>query len=288
MAQVAVTVAYPSMVFTSRRAPGTILALFTMKADGSHVAQLTFNPERDFRAEYSRDGSRIAFTSDRDGPGSILNFEVYTMLADGSNQTRLTFDPDFDDNPTWSPDGSKIAFASNRGGEEQGSIYVMDANGTNLVRLTTDHGQQPAWSPDGSKIAFTASRNSTGLLIWVMNADGSNQHPLTAPDALTNQGDGEPAWSPDGSKIAFTSRRHGGNPSGTHIYTANADGSNITEITHGILDANPAWSPEGSGMAFAASTGDPDEEIWIVNADGSAQMRLTSNAGVDLEPAWKP
>ncbi len=289
-AQVEVTVQYPSMVFTSHRTGSGVLSLYTMKADGSQVTQLTFNPERDFRAEYSRDGSHIAFTSDRDGPTPPLNFEIYSMNADGTGQTRLTSQAGFDDSPTWSQDGSKIAFASDRSGDPSPSarIWVMNADGTSPVQLTTDHGQQPAWSPDGSKIAFAASRNNTGLLIWVMDADGSNQHALTSPDTPANQGDLEPTWSPDGSKLAFTSRRNG--TGGLRLFTVNADGSNLTEITHtDVLDDTPSWSPEGSGLAYSSLDEDADQEIWIVNADGSARMRITHNVGgVDTDPSWKP
>jgi TolB protein len=121
-----------------------------------------------------------------------------------------------------------------------------------------------------------------------MNADGTNQHAVTSPDNPANQGDLFPAWSPDGTKIAFSSRRAG--DGGLRLYTINADGSNLTEITHGegIVDVDASWSPEGSGLAYSSSEGG-QTEIWIVNADGSARMRITNNPNfVDSEPSWKP
>jgi len=95
------------------------------------------------------DGSKIAFSSNRDG-----NHELYTMDPDGTNLVRLTDNAGDDESPDWSPDGSRIAFVSFR--ESNVDIYAMDPDGTDLVRLTT-HAQgdnNPAWSPDGSKIAF--------------------------------------------------------------------------------------------------------------------------------------
>ena len=95
--------------------------------------------------------------------------------------------------------GEKIAFASNRDGNFD--IYVMNADGTNPIRLTNNGGfdEDPSFSPDGSKIAFVSDRDSGNAEIYVMNADGSN---ITR---LTNSGvDFEPSFSPDGSKIAFT------------------------------------------------------------------------------------
>ena len=80
------------------------------------------------------DGTKLAFTSDRD-----LNREIYVMNAqDGSNQTRLTDNADSDEFPTWSPDGTKLAFTSDRDGNTE--IYVMNAqDGSNQTRLT-DNG----------------------------------------------------------------------------------------------------------------------------------------------------
>jgi hypothetical protein len=79
---------------------------------------------------WSSDGTRIAFTSSRDG-----NREIYIMDADGVNPVRLTASGSADAGPAWSPDGTKIAFWSERTGT--GDIYTMDSDGSNVVRLTT-------------------------------------------------------------------------------------------------------------------------------------------------------
>ena len=122
------------------------------------------------------DGTKIAFTSDRD-----LNREIYVMNAqDGSNQTRLTDDAYSDSLISWSPDGTKIAFTSDRDGNRE--IYVMNAqDGSNQTNLTIDPATDefPSWSPDGTKIAFTSDRDGNPEM-YVMNAqDGSNQTNLT-------------------------------------------------------------------------------------------------------------
>ena len=84
--------------------------------------------------------------------------------------------------PAWSPDGSKIAFVKTtyyNQGSNWGVIWVMNADGSNMVKLTDDTEKlnSPAWSPDGNKIVFVGPVNKSD--IWVMNADGSNKINLT-------------------------------------------------------------------------------------------------------------
>ena len=211
--------------------------IYVMNADGTNPTRITVNSANDSQPSWSPDGTKIAFVSDRDGNG-----EIYVMNADGSNQTRLTNNADFDFDPAWSPDGSKIAFTNTHDGLE---IYVMGANGSNPTRLTnnTSADSQPSWSPDGTKIAFTTQR--AGLpLVFVMNADGSNQVNITQSTTLDSA---DPEWSPDGTTIAFTSYNRVGQTNADEIFLMNADGSNIRRITTTTFDEHDlSWQPSGS------------------------------------------
>ena len=145
------------------------LEIFKMNADGSNQVRLTNNAFQDSLPSWSPDGSKIAFTSNRDG-----DFEIYVMNADGSNQTRLTNSPGEDAHPMWSPDGSKIVFHSRRSGNLD--IFVMNADGTGVTQLTNTPTFEffPVWSPDGTKITFTGNTiDTTNFNVYVMNADGS-------------------------------------------------------------------------------------------------------------------
>jgi Tol biopolymer transport system component len=215
---------------------------------GSRATRLTHHPEHnDFLPAWSPDGQHIAFTTYREENEDIyvMNFEDALQGDSGSQLTRLTTDLGDDWGPRWSPDGTRIAFThvddTNQDGyinaQDTGEIYVMNADGSELTRLTHNlvNDSFPAWSPDGTQIAFGTSRDANGE-VYVMNADGSGQTNLTNHSA----GDGAPTWSPDGRRIAFNSNRDGN----SEIYIMNADGSGQFPLTNNsVTDENPAWGP---------------------------------------------
>lgn len=171
--------------------------IFVMNADGSGLQQLTHNGADDVNPVWSPDGSQIAFQSYRDGQA-----EVYVMDANGLNEQRLTAHGSYDGEPTWSPDGSQLAFTSARTGTPY--IYVMNSDGTGISQRSSQPSVYPAWSPDGSQIAYSGDQDGDGWLeLWLMNADGSNQHMLYNPYEV--QADAwARGWSPDGREITFT------------------------------------------------------------------------------------
>ncbi len=174
------------IAFNSTRGGNPYSQVYVMNADGSGVTRLT--TEWGEYPAWSPDGSKIAFESRRDG-----NYEIYMMNADGSEQRNLTHNPADDDNAQWSPDGSKLVFDSERdstqtSGSQRGGtpspreIYVMNVDGSGVMRLTCNHGDTPAWSPDGTKIVFGSDSPTFGL--YVMNADGSGMTQLTSGELL--------------------------------------------------------------------------------------------------------
>lgn len=174
-----------------------------------------------------------------------------------------------------------IAYFSNQGANAD--IWVMDSDGSDGVRLTTDPTADwdPDWSPDGSTLTFEAWRDGNAE-IYLMNSDGSNQRNITNNEAE----DSHPDWSPDGSRIVFCSNRHdpGGN---LDIYVMNADGSGAVDLTNdSSYDWYPAWSPDGSKIAFGSNrTG--QFQIYVMHADGTNTVQLTQD-GENQQPAWSP
>ena len=230
-----------------------------------------------------RAGYKIAFVSERDGRP-----QIYVMNEDGSCQTRLTASKNADLEPVWSPDGSRIAFKSLRDGDWE--IYVMNSDGSSQTRLTHSPAieKNVAWSPDGSRILFVVQVREivpfqeNGLWeLHVINADGTGQTRLTHSISSL-----EAAWSPDGSRIAFA-----GSPSirdaySLHaIWVISADGSGLYRVAWG---ASPAWSPDGGRIAFSLTGVDDNEDIYVINSNGSGPTRVTSHPGFDRWPVWSP
>lgn len=280
--------------------------IYTANPDGSGVTKLTGDPPLPGGVPvyygsptWSPDGSKIAFTSSRDG-----TLDIYTMNADGSGVTRLTNDPANEGELSWSPDSTRIVFTSypmRQPGplpSDGPNIYVMKADGSNITRLTsgaTPTGN-PTWSPDGSKIAFRSFRDGSTSNIYVMNADGSDQRKLIDTEGAN---DSEPAWSPDGAKIAFVVSRIAV-ASNAEIHVASANGSGATRLTDSAtVNYKPVWSPDGtkivftrvtnfsfSGDGFAVSGIGP--MLYTMNADGSDQKQLNVGLLMSDEPDWGP
>jgi Tol biopolymer transport system component len=263
--------------------------IYAVDVRGGNLDQLTTSFAFDDWGAWSPDTFKIVYMSNRIPDTTFApRFQIYVMNSDGSNVSQLTFpdlardtaghviDTTSNFHPAWSPDGTKIAFGSTR--DSNPEIYVMDPNGSNVVRLTNNAAEdgQPAWSPDGSKIAFVSNRDGNAE-IYVMNAaNGSGLVNLT-----NNAGsDLAPAWSPDGAKIAFQSNRE----TDFAVWVMNADGSNPARLTSPSPPSGaPNWSPDGTRIAY-----EQDGDLWVMNVDGSRQIQITSGTRSDGLPRWRP
>jgi TolB protein len=265
--------------------------VFIMDRDGLNPINLTLNlaePPEDY--DYSLDhGSFPCWSPD----GSLLVYEylgwpasrLYLMNADGSGRRRLVQPEGLACyRPTFSTDGKRILFDARPFLDENtkgpGDIYIMDLDGGNLTKLTTDplDEEDACFSPDGKQIAYVKQQEMEfgykGEL-WVMDADGKNARRLTP---VSEDDVHHPAWSPDGTTLACTICK-GSAQSGDIGIVSVKDGrlTNLTENLDGD-EYGPFWTWDGSHILYA-TTDAPGLvlELWSIEPKASATPALLTN-----------
>jgi TolB protein len=230
----------------------------------------------------------------------LARLGVLCLLLSGCD-SRRGFDPE----PVPSAP-QKIAFSSNRD-DSHYEIYVMEADGTHVTRLTnnTVEDAAPLLSPDGSKITFRRATNPSS--VFVMNADGTHQVGLAPGEGAAWSPDGSKlalvtdslcvmnsdatgkrslgvgatfaAWKPDGSKIAYVSTGLGGQVQ-NEIYTIYPNGTGAVRVTvDGATKRSLDWSPDGTQMVYSAG-----QSVYVINADGTG----LSSPAAGRDARWSP
>jgi Tol biopolymer transport system component len=231
---------------------------------------------------FSADGKKIVFHKPvYENSEFTTGFEIFVENVDGSNLLSLTNKnyTDYDNFlphttstqsalPSFSPDGKKIVF-QRRDENQHSEIYVMNADGSGIVRLTQYYEDDtfPSFSPDGKKILF-----QRGSIISTMNTDGSSVASFVQAYYAS--------YSPDGKKIVFSHLSDGG---GSDIYAMNAaDGSQMKRLTNDTsFQSTVAWSPDGKKIVYGTNG---FHDLAIMNEDGSDQQLLTHNVESGKKP----
>ena len=281
--------------------------IYLMNGDGTNVRRLTNNDTADTFPAVSPDGTKILFESNRrriEGEPHNVS-DLFLMNIDGSGQTWLTRGG----SGTWSPDGLSIAFHASASGAglpatpypgsatADSDIFIAPVrdlvarkaaprNITNSPPIDDD----PDWSPDGGTIVYTSHsaadnyQNALSAEIYTLPADGrGGRRALTRNSAEERA----PTWSPDGKRIAFSCRR-GAKPD-FDICIMGADGTSEVRVTDSPLgDLTPSWSPDASRIVFHRPKGSGlgNWDLWVAEADGSGEKRLTEAGGFTGFPSW--
>jgi Tol biopolymer transport system component len=232
--------------------------LVVMASDGSDMQQVTADraAQSSFRPTWAPDGERIAFLrSNAVASSSTTRYgDLFIIDVDGKVETRLTRGK-LVSGPAWSPDGQSIAVAIGTRGNgvptvPNTDVYVLNVAAGMLKQLThtpTTYESAPAWSPDGSQLAFARWKLQTAFdgkgAIYVMNADGSDERLLLAPQHFAN-GPYSLSWSSDGRLLAFETSSMLGC---TSISTVEVTTKNVTATTlcRKPIEATvaPSWQP---------------------------------------------
>jgi TolB protein len=263
------------VVFVSNRTGAK--EIWAMDYDGANQRPITKYGSISTTPAVSPDGTKVAFTSYVRSQPEILIHSLETSR-------RLPFfnqNASMNATPSFTPDGRQIAFSSTlAGGYAQ--IYIADANGSNLKRLT--HSRfvevEPKVNPKtGNEVVFVSGRSGPQQ-IYKMNIEGTDIVRLTTGEGEASN----PAWNPDGQHIAFSWTR-GFEPGNFNVFVMNVATREFVQLTHGQgRNENPTWAPDGRHLVFSSKRGGR-MNVYTMLADGTQVKQLTTQ-GENTMPVW--
>ena len=243
-------------------------------ADGETTQVALYSNEPIISPAWSPDGSKIAYVSFENKKAVVI---VHTLAT--SQRTIVANYKGTNSAPAWSPDGSKLAVALTRGGA-LAQVYVLDADGSNLRRLTNTSGidTEPKFSADGQTVYFTSDR-SGGPQIYRMPVGGGDAQRVT----FAGDYNISPRLSSDGKTLAYISRRGGR----FQLYAVDLATNQEQRLTDGSNDESPSFSPNGKYLMYAPDGGKRGS-LAVVSIDGRVKYSLSIKAGEIREPTWGP
>jgi Tol biopolymer transport system component len=311
---------------SEREAGNPFFQIYVMDRQSGDIERVSPGKGKTTCAWIHPDGNKVLFASTHDDPGAIdkqqeeidrrksgnerryawdydEHFEIYEFDRRAQQHRRLTDARGYDAEGSWSPDGRLIAFASNRRAyegklptDEQthfeidpasvNDIYIMDADGGNVRRLTSAPGYDggPFFSPDGKRICWRRfALNGAVAEVWTMNIDGSDQRQLTHLGSMS----WAPFYHPSGDYLIFTTNRHGF--ANFELYLVDVEGkSQPVRVTYTTgFDGLPAFTPDGKQLAWTSNrTASGQSQLFLAawNHD-TARKLLGLTALASREPA---
>src|SRR3954465_1128373 len=277
--------------------------IFSMSPREGRPHRLTAGPGASFNPDYSPKGSRLAFER-RYGDGRPD--AIFTVKSSGGRATKIssgcTGQCLGDEGPSWSPDGRRILFTRALGPivhDDAAEVDLMvmnrDGSGQRLIRrfgrgLGPGSEGKAEFSPNGRKIAVTLLTQGGDVrrshsAVYVMNADGSDLHPIT-PAKLHG---GNADWSPNGKLLVFHSNNyHFRKRSEIWVVKPNGKGRRRLRRLHRGRDYQPVWSPNGRRIAFGHDGPGVLQNLWTMRSNGRHAHAITKpgDKPAEITPDW--
>lgn len=262
------------LIFQSTRPPFACDQIFTMDLQGGSLTLLSTGKGRTTCAYFFPDNRRYLYASTHAGSpdcpprpdfrqGYVWplypNYDLYVASLDDPTPRPLAPHPGYDAEATVSPTGDRIVFTSLRDGDLE--LYTIKLDGSDLRRVTHELGYDGGafFSPDGRMLVWRASR---------------------------------PANEKEAEEYRALLRQNLVRPSRLEILVANADGTNVRQLTHnGAANFAPAWHPSGQKIIFVSNMHDPRSrnfDLYLINPDGTGLERVTYFEDFDGFPLFSP
>ncbi|MDX1582289.1 MAG: hypothetical protein R3338_01690, partial [Thermoanaerobaculia bacterium] len=275
------------IVFRSERDGG---GLFLMGATGESVRRLT---SQGHTPSWSPDGSEVYFVSEElNDPTSRSSISTISKVAVGTGTVETVFEGDAMQ-PMVSPNAKRIAYwglPDDGGGQRDIYTVALTGDPATVVPATADLplDWNPVWEPDGQAILFASDRGGT-MNVWRLAIDEESGEPKGDPEPV-----GVPAtWagrismSRDGSAIVWESKLRT-----QEVWMGRLDEAGATfqmdrepVLSGSMLIRTAEPSPTGDTIAF---TSDGNEDVYVVNADGTDLRQLTNDSARDRGASWAP
>ncbi|HEY2290124.1 MAG TPA: protein kinase [Thermoanaerobaculia bacterium] len=273
------------IAFRSEREGG---GLFVMGATGESTHRIT---SFGYSPAWSPDGRKIAFATE--GVGNPLERRQPSQLwiVDVATEEKRLLSPGDAVQPSWSPSGKRIAYWGIPNGKGRRILWTVAAEGGPSVAVVDDAhvNWDPVWSPDGRYLYFVSDRSGS-MNVWRVAVDEASGRVKGEPQAITTSSQplGLLSISKDGRQIAYATDERKSNLERWPLEPATMQiAGKLQPITQGSRAVRTAdVSPDGQWIAYDTSF--PQEDLFVVRADGSGQRQLTNDAAKDRLPLWFP